>query len=71
MFRKAAEATHHTSEQVCEAVAEARRICEANGLDLARHQEIACTIITQLLSKQVWYEQVTPTGIRIPNGGGL
>lgn len=63
MFRKAAEATHHTPEQVSEALAEARRICEAHGVDYPRHEQIVCTLVTQLLSKQVWYEQVTPTGL--------
>lgn len=67
MFRKAAEAHHHTPEQVSEALAEAKRICEAHGVDFPRHEDIVCALLTQLLSKQVWYEQVTPAGVVLNN----
>ena len=63
MLRKAAEGSHHTPEQVSEALAEARRICEAHGVDFPRHERVVCALLSALLSKQVVFEQVTPTGI--------
>lgn len=69
MLRKAAEGLHHTPQQVEEAVAEAVRIVEAQGMEPVDVQHLVAAIVGNLLSKQVMFEQVTPAGISLPPNG--
>jgi len=70
MLRKAAEGLHHTPAQVEQAVAEAVRIVEANGMEPPDVQHLVAAVTGHLLSKQVMFEQVTASGVLLaPNGG--
>lgn len=67
MLRKADEGLHHSPEQVSEALAEARRICEAHGVTYPDHEQIVCALMQHLLSKQVVFEQISPAGVLMNN----
>ncbi len=57
------EAYHHTPEQVKGYADEACKIADKLGLDDGDRAALLPVIFTQLSSKQIWYEQVSATGI--------
>lgn len=71
MLRKAAEGLHHTPEQVAVAFAHAQEWAEAAGYPTPENQPLVVAMAQHLLSKQVMFEQVTPTGLALGGGGGF
>lgn len=56
------------SEAVSEAVSEARRICEAHGLEWPGNETLAAVLVGELLKREVVVSEVDSLGVRLPNG---
>ena len=54
---------HHSPEQVQGYVEQAREIATALDLNFGERAALLPTLVTLLSSKQVFYEQVAPTGV--------
>lgn len=57
---------HHTPEQVGRHIRQAVKLCDSAELTDADRAALLPAIVTLLASKQIFYEQIAPSGIALP-----
>ena len=66
MNARKTEDHHHTPEQVNGYIEQALVLLEAHELTADERANLLPVVVTQLASKQIFYEQVAPMGLALP-----
>jgi len=69
-MHKASEHYFHPRAKVEGYVREARAIIEAEGMSILDHEHLLVKVVELLAQKQVFFEQVSPTGVLLNRGNG-